>query len=76
MVGIKSWAQHILPSHLCPPGGFLPSSFQGHMQQSPKYTNTQKLNGRYQELVPTHSTVSLVPTWWIFTLSGYFLPQS
>ena len=38
--GIKGWSQHILPSHLRPPGGFLPSSFQGHMLQSPKYANT------------------------------------
>ena len=45
------------------------------MQQSPKYTNTQKLNGRYQELDPTHFTVLLVPTWWIFTLPSDFLPH-
>ena len=29
----------------------------------------------YQELDPTHFTVSLVPTWWIFTLPSDFLPH-
>ena len=39
------------------------SSFQGHVQQGLRYTNTQRLNCRCQELDLTYLTVSLVPTW-------------
>ena len=38
-----------------------------------KYTNTQKLNCRCQELDPTHFTVSLVRIWWTFTPPNEFL---
>ena len=40
-----------------------------------KYTNEQRLNCRCQELDLTYLTVSLVPTWWIFTPPSEFLPH-
>ena len=43
--------------------------------KSLKYTNTQRLNCRCQELDLTYLTVSLVPTWWIFTPPSEFLPH-
>ena len=41
-----------------------------------KYTDIQQLNCKCQELNPTHFTVSLVPTLWVFTPPGEFYPQS
>ena len=51
------------------------SSFQGHVHRSLKYTGTQRLNCRCQELDSAHFTVSFVPTWRIFTPPVKFLPH-
>ena len=49
---------------------------QGHVSPTLRYTNTQKLNCRCQELGPTYITVSVVPIWRIFTPPCEFLPHS
>ena len=49
--------------------------FMATYNKSLKYTNTQRLNCRCQQLDLTYLTVSLVPTWCIFTPPSEFLPH-